>query len=73
MKSLEMPVGIQQVAKRYRGAEEAWGTSLEVQWLRLQASSAGDTDLIPGRRIKILHTAQEAWESLAPHGKSAPL
>ena len=29
------------------------GISLVVQWLRLHASTAGDTDLIPGWRIKI--------------------
>ena len=31
------------------------GTSLVVQWLRLYASTAGDTGLIPGWETKILH------------------
>ena len=31
------------------------GISLTVQWLRLQASSAQGTGLIPGRGIKIQH------------------
>ena len=33
------------------------GTSLAVQWLRLQAANAGDTSLNPGRATKILHVA----------------
>ena len=35
--------------------DNSFGTSLAVQWLRLQAPSAGDTGLIPGWRTKILH------------------
>ena len=31
------------------------GTSLAVQWLRLHASTAGDTGSIPGQGTKILH------------------
>ena len=31
------------------------GTSLAVQWLRLHASTAGGTDLIPGQGTKIPH------------------
>ena len=34
------------------------GTSLAVQWLRLRASTAGGTGLIPGWGTKILHDAQ---------------
>ena len=34
------------------------GTSLVVQWLRLHASTAGDTGSIPGGGTKILHAAQ---------------
>ena len=30
-------------------------TSFVVQWLRLHASTAGDTDLIPGQGTKVLH------------------
>ena len=37
------------------------GTSLVVQWLKLHASTAGGTGLIPPRRTKI------------PHAKSVPL
>ena len=33
-------------------------TSLVVQWLRLRASTAGGTGLIPGRGTKIPHAAQ---------------
>ena len=33
------------------------GTSLEVQWLRLHASTAGDTGSIPGHGTKIPHAA----------------
>ena len=38
---------------------ETWyrGTSLVVQWLRLQASTAGGTGSIPGRGTEILHAA----------------
>ena len=32
-------------------------TSLAVQWLRLHASNAGGTGLIPGREAKIPHAA----------------
>ena len=34
------------------------GTSLVVQWLKLWASTAGDTVLVPGQGAKILHAAQ---------------
>ena len=34
------------------------GTSLVVQWLRLQACTAGGTDSIPGQGTKIPHAAQ---------------
>jgi len=34
------------------------GTSLEVQWLRLPALNAGDTDSIPRQGIKIPHGPQ---------------
>ena len=33
------------------------GTYLVVQWLRLPASTAGGTGLIPGQGTKILHAA----------------
>ena len=33
------------------------GTSLEVQWLKLHASKAGDTGLIPGQGTKLSHAA----------------
>ena len=32
-----------------------FGTPLAVQWLRLPASTAGGTGVIPGRGTKILH------------------
>ena len=32
-----------------------FGASLAVQWLRLRASTAGGTGLIPGQGTKILH------------------
>ena len=35
--------------------EWVWGTSLAVQWLRLQASTAGNMGSTPGRGTKILH------------------
>ena len=34
------------------------GTSLVVQWLRLHASTAGGTRLIPGQKTKTLHAVQ---------------
>ena len=34
------------------------GTSLEVQWLRLHASTAGGTGLIPGQGTKTPHATQ---------------
>ena len=34
------------------------GTSLSVQWLRLQASTAGGTGLIPGQGTKILQAVR---------------
>ena len=34
------------------------GTSLEVQWLRLRASNAGDAGLIPGQGTKIPHDSK---------------
>ena len=34
---------------------EVYGSSLVVQWLRLQASTAGGTGLTPGGENKILH------------------
>ena len=34
------------------------GTSLVVQWLRLQASIAGGAGSIPGQGTKILHAVQ---------------
>ena len=36
------------------------GTSLEVQWLELHASNAGDMGLIPGRGTKNLHVTQHS-------------
>ena len=36
---------------------DAVRTSLVVQWLRLQASTAGGTDSIPGLGTKIPHAA----------------
>ena len=44
--------------------KKQWGTSLAVQWLRLQASTAGGMDSIPGWGPKILH---DAW-----HGQKKP-
>ena len=35
-----------------------WGTSLEVQWLGLHASTAGGAGSIPGRGNKFPHAAQ---------------
>ena len=35
--------------------DNSLGTSLAVQWLRLQAPNARDTGLIPGWGTKILH------------------
>ena len=35
--------------------DNSFGTSLAVQWLRLQAPTAGDTGLIPGWGTKILY------------------
>ena len=37
------------------------GTSLEVQWLRLQACNAGGPGSIPGQGTKILHTSTKTW------------
>ena len=31
------------------------GNSLEISWLRIQASTEGDVGLIPGQRTKIPH------------------
>ena len=36
------------------------GTSLEVQWLRLPASNAGDVGLIPGQGTKTPHAEQHS-------------
>ena len=46
---------------------EKWksGASLEVQWLRLCASAAGATGLIPGQEIKIPHAS---WHSQKKSG-----
>ena len=44
-------------------------TSPEVQWLRLWAFTAGDTDLIPGWRTKIPHAT---WEGQKKKKKSSP-
>ena len=43
-----------------RNAYEEWkgGTSLVVEWLRLQASKAGGTGSIPGTRTKIRYHMQ---------------
>ena len=38
--------------------EWVWGTSLAVQWLRLQASTAGNMGSTPGRGTKILHVTR---------------
>ena len=35
-----------------------------VQWLRLHALSAGDTDSIPGPVIKILHTTKHGQDKI---------
>ena len=39
---------------------QSLGTSLVAQWLRLHASTAQGTGLIPGQGIKILHAAYTA-------------
>ena len=38
--------------------ESNTGTSVAVQWLKLQAPNAGGTGLIPGQGTKILHAAR---------------
>ena len=38
----------------------AYGTFLEVQWLRLCATTAGGTDSIPGQGTKIWHTGRHS-------------
>ena len=38
------------------------GTFLAVQWLGLQASTAGGTGSIPGHGTKIPHAAQHNWK-----------
>ena len=38
--------------------DNSFGTSLAVQWLRLQAPNAGDTGLIPGWGTKILYATR---------------
>ena len=45
--------------------ENVKGTSLVVQWLSLQASTAGDMGLIPGQGTKIPHATHSA-PSLPP-------
>lgn len=50
-----------------------FGTSLAVQWIRLQTPNAGDRGLIPAQGTKILHIATkpvrctESREPLSPH------
>ena len=39
----------------YHYKNKGVGTSLMVQWLRLHASNAGGTDLIPGQETQIPH------------------
>ena len=46
------------------------GTSLEVQWLGLQASTAGAPGSIPGRGTKIL---QASWEARKQNKTVRPL
>ena len=38
--------------------KKGWGTPLAVQWLRLHASTAGGTGLIPGQGTKIPHATR---------------
>ena len=54
------PPVITQISARLLGLKEKddHGTSLVVQWLRLHASTAGDTGSIPGQGTKILHYMQ---------------
>ena len=46
-------------------------TSLVVQWLRLQASTAEGTGLIPGRGSKILHAMQYGKKKKKPFENTA--
>ena len=45
-------------AKKKQYKNEAFGTSLAVQWLGLCASTAGATGSIPGQGTKIPHAAR---------------
>ena len=38
----------------------AYGTFLEVEWLRLCATTAGGTDSLPGQGTKIWHTGRHS-------------
>ena len=40
------------------------GNSLAVQWLRLRASTAGGTGLIPGQETNILHVVAGGGEGV---------
>ena len=55
-----MPGGSEALLAAEEGAvsEGRAGTSLAVQWLRLCASTAGSTGLIPGWGTKIPHAAR---------------
>ena len=44
--------------------KSSFGTSLAVQWLRLHASTAGHTGLIPGRGTKIPHAVWDGQKKL---------
>ena len=41
--------------RQFKKKQTGLGTSLMVQWLRLQTSTAGGMDSIPGQGIKIPH------------------
>ena len=47
----------------YINQENSLGTSLVVQWLRLQASTIGSMGLIPGQGTKIPHAARRGQKA----------
>ena len=49
------------------------GTSLEVQWLKLHASNAGDTGLIPGWGTKIPYAMQRGQKENKTNNAKAPV
>ena len=64
-KQLSIPQSLQRGShspkeKRSLQTEEQKRTSLVVQWLRLQASTAGGVGSIPGQETKIPHAAQSS-------------